>query len=133
MHERDKALGWVGKAEEDYELALLALHHKPPLTSGVCYHSQQCVEKYLKAFLSLQSTPFPHTHDLLALQDLCARADPLFALDELLLERINAYAVGIRYPGEEATVEEAHEAVEAMKAVRRFLRNKLGLSESANE
>ena len=130
MHERDRALAWVDKAEEDYELALMAIRHrKRPLTGGACYHGQQCVEKYPKAFLTHQSHPFPHTHDLLALKDLCASADPFFVLDEDLLERLNAYAVGIRYPGEEATVEEAREAVSAMKTVRRFVRGKLGLPE----
>ena len=102
---------------------------KRPLTGGACYHSQQCVEKYLKAFLTHQSHPFPHTHDLLALKDLCARADPFFVLDEDMLERLNAYAVGIRYPGEVATIEEAREAVAAMRTVRRFARSKLELTE----
>lgn len=129
MYGRDRVMAWVDKAEEDYELALMAMRHpKGPLTGGACYHGQQCVEKYLKAFLTYQSRPFPHTHDLLALKDLCGRADPFFVLDEDLLERLNAYAVGIRYPGEEATVEEAREAVTAMRTVRRFVRGKLELT-----
>jgi HEPN domain-containing protein len=41
---------WVAKAEEDYLAALdLARRRKRPLWSGVCFHAQQCAEKYLKA------------------------------------------------------------------------------------
>lgn len=62
-----------------------------------------------------------------ALKDLCVQSDSLFVLDEDLLERLNAYAIGLRYPGEEVTLEEARQAVAAMKTVRRFVRGKLGL------
>lgn len=49
MPELDKALAWVDKAEEDHELALMAIRRrKHPLPGGACYHSQQCVEKYLR-------------------------------------------------------------------------------------
>jgi HEPN domain-containing protein len=43
---------WVNKAEADYQSAV-ALHRrrKAPLPDIVCYHCQQCVEKYLKAYL----------------------------------------------------------------------------------
>jgi len=50
---------WVDKAEADYQSAV-ALHRrrKAPLPDIVCYHCQQCVEKYLKAYLIAQgSTP----------------------------------------------------------------------------
>ena len=50
---------WVDKAEADYKSAV-ALHRrrKEPLPDVVCYHCQQCVEKYLKAYLIAQgSTP----------------------------------------------------------------------------
>ena len=130
MPELNRALAWVDKAEEDYELALMAIRRrKRPLPGGACYHSQQCAEKYLKAFILYHSRLFPYTHDLLALKDLCAQIDPPFILDEDLLEQLNAYAIGIRYPGEEVTLEEAREAVVAMKTVRRFVRGKLGLQE----
>ena len=55
--------------------------------------------------------------------------DPAFDLITDLLLLLNPYAVEFRYPGEEATAEETREAVKAIKTVRRFVRNKLGLSE----
>ena len=41
---------WVDKAEADYQSAVaLGRRRKAPLPDIVCYHCQQCVEKYLKA------------------------------------------------------------------------------------
>lgn len=43
---------WVQKAEADYQGAVaLNRRRKVPLPDLVCYHCQQCGEKYLKAFL----------------------------------------------------------------------------------
>jgi len=121
-------LEWIRKAEEDYEVAMsLARKRKRPVPNSVCFHAQQCAEKYLKAFLIKQGIPFRKIHDLLELREECCRIDTSFVLLDEFLHRLNRYAVVFRYPGEEATVEEAKSAVEAMKAVREFIRRKLGL------
>jgi HEPN domain-containing protein len=40
---------WIRKAEEDYTAAtVLARRRKHPTPSVVCFHCQQCAEKYLK-------------------------------------------------------------------------------------
>jgi hypothetical protein len=44
-----------------------------------------------------------------------------------LLLLLNDYAVDIRYPSEFATKDEARAAVKAMRTVRAFMRQKLGL------
>lgn len=56
---------WVEKAEEDLTNAeyTLTLREKCPLGT-VCFHAQQCAEKYLKALLTLHAVPFPKTHHL---------------------------------------------------------------------
>ena len=49
---------WIIKAYEDYITAkyLISLPEDEIITSAVCFHSQQFVEKIFKAFLVLQST-----------------------------------------------------------------------------
>lgn len=43
---------WIRKAEQDFEYARMGIRRrKSPLYDGVCFHAQQCAEKYLKAFL----------------------------------------------------------------------------------
>jgi HEPN domain-containing protein len=42
---------WVQKAEGDFLVAQKMLRaRKQPVYDAVCFHSQQCAEKYLKAF-----------------------------------------------------------------------------------
>jgi HEPN domain-containing protein len=72
MSDPSDQLDWVEYAEEDWIMAKSALRRSKPLTTPSCFHSQQCVEKYLKAILVSQDIEFPKTHDLLILNTLCA-------------------------------------------------------------
>lgn len=69
MPEREDVLTvvreWVLKAENDLKNAAhtLLLGKECP-TDTVCFHAQQCAEKYVKALLVLDGIPFPKTHDL---------------------------------------------------------------------
>jgi len=119
---------WVAKAEQDYQAAVtLVRKRKQPVPDVVCFHCQQCAEKYPKAFLVRSKVFFPKIHDLLELKRLCVSVDPDFELIGDWLDHLNPYATEFRYPGEGATVNESREAVTIMKKVRRFVRAKLGL------
>jgi HEPN domain-containing protein len=113
---------WVERAEEDFLLARSALRRKTPLLYGATFHAQQCAEKYLKALLVLHHQSFPRTHDLVALHDLCTRAGLSVPVDPDQLGRLTAYAVQVRYPGEDPAPDEAREAFEIAQAVRRWAR-----------
>src|SRR3990167_10955370 len=56
---------WIVKAENDLKNAAntLKMGEDCP-TDTVCFHAQQCAEKYLKALLVWKGIPFPKTHDL---------------------------------------------------------------------
>ncbi|MBI4063847.1 MAG: HEPN domain-containing protein [Elusimicrobia bacterium] len=69
---------WLKKAEEDHQSALiLARGTKKAVYDVVCFLSQQCAEKYLKAFLAANGADFPKTHSLLELLKLGQRLDPV--------------------------------------------------------
>ena len=53
------------------------------------------------------------------------KAEGDFELVRDLLLLLNDYAVDIRYPGDEATKDEARAAVRAMRTVRAFVRQRL--------
>ena len=115
-------LAWAEKAEEDYKLILSSLRRKAPLAYGATFHAQQCAEKYLKALLvSIEKFP-PKTHDLVALYDLCEAGGIIVPVTTESLQKLSDYAVRIRYPGDDPTFEEAKEAVEIAKSVRKFAR-----------
>ena len=117
---------WISKAEEDYEAALdLIRRRRRPLPNSVCFHGQQCAEKYLKSYLIYRERTFPKIHNLLALLEMCLSLDEIFEELRDPLIQLNSYATEVRYPGRYATVEEAREAVQAMTQVRRFVRLRL--------
>ena len=119
---------WVVKAEEDFAV-VQTLSRKRRLTfhSAVCFHAQQCAEKYLKAVLTRDRVAFPRTHDLLDLLDLAKRRNAVLELLRAHLEYLEPYAVNLRYPGEFATRTEAQRSARMIASVRHTLRQLLGL------
>jgi len=59
--------------------------------------------------------------------ELCLPYDETFESQRDHLKDLTRYAVEFRYPGEMATKEDAQAAFRAVKAVRSFVRQKLGL------
>ena len=115
---------WVEMAEADLRNAehTLTLEHDCPFNT-ICFHAQQCAEKYLKALLIARSIDFPKTHDLrLLLQIVESEANLPLPIADLL--PLNRYSVEVRYPGswEPIMREEAEEAVALAKAIRSAVR-----------
>jgi HEPN domain-containing protein len=111
---------WVQKAENDLKTAAhtLKLGAVCP-TDTVCFHAQQCVEKYLKALLVVRGIEFSRIHHLSALVTLLpVRVRPDLTPEEQ--ERLTDYAVSTRYPGdyEPIPLTEARQAVRIARRVR---------------
>jgi HEPN domain-containing protein len=83
--------------------------------------------KHIKAILVLKGSPFPKTHDLTALSKMCEEIGILIGVDEDNLDILSGYAVATRYPGAEPPLDDAREALQTTKAIRRFVRSFLGL------
>ena len=102
---------WIAKAEGDFLTASreLAAVDRPNY-DAVCFHAQQCVEKYLKALLIARVVTPPKIHDLAELHRLLLPvcAEWQWSLDELRL--LSRSAVISRYPGETAEIAEAQAA-----------------------
>jgi HEPN domain-containing protein len=120
---------WVQKAEDDFIVAQRELRaRKSPVFDAVCFHSQQCAEKYLKAFLQDKGIAVPKTHQLLDLLKLCKESDPSFDLALIDINIIEPFAVNIRYPGIRANKEEAQIVFKAVQRLRQFIRQRLGVT-----
>ena len=85
------------------------------------FHAQQCIEKYLKAFLQKHNKPFLKIHDLLTLMESCLTFIPELELQKKLLAFLNQFSVAFRYPGESANREQAKKAIKAMKIIVQIL------------
>jgi HEPN domain-containing protein len=49
---------WIAKAEKDYLVAVRESKAEPLATEAICFHAQQCVEKYMKAILQENEVEF---------------------------------------------------------------------------
>ena len=122
------AAEWVAKAEADYQGAVaLGRRRKMPLPDLVCFHCQQCAEKYLKALLQEAGSAFPKTHVLVDLANLAIGHDPSLAVIQPSLLILEDYAVKFRYPGMNATVAQSRAALQALRVVRRRIKKRLGI------
>ncbi|MFO7975715.1 MAG: HEPN domain-containing protein [Candidatus Hydrogenedentota bacterium] len=118
---------WVKKAENDLKNAshTLKLGKECP-TDTVCFHGQQCVEKYLKALLVWRCIRFPKTHSIGELLRLVPRdGRPEISPEEQ--ERLTDYAAVARYPGlyDPISLMEARDTVKLARRIRRDIRNLL--------
>jgi len=115
---------WVQKAENDLKNAAhtLKLGQDCP-TDTVCFHAQQCIEKYIKALLVWHGIEFSRIHHISALIALLpAQFRPDLTSEEQ--ERLTDYAVSTRYPGdyEAIPLAEARQAVQISRRVRKQIR-----------
>jgi HEPN domain-containing protein len=120
---------WVRVAENDYKIATrLKPFEDEASFMDVCFHSQQAVEKYLKAALVANSLDAPRIHDLSTLLDLILPVHPLWEAWRKAFRQLNLYAVDVRYPDDEViTAEEAENALQIAKRSRDAARKELGL------
>ncbi len=120
---------WTEKAEHDFLAAEHAMElAREGLTDIVCFHCQQCAEKYLKALLLYRGVAFPKTHDLRLLLD-SVPTEVSLGLSREQVVPLNRYVIEGRYPGdwEPITVAEAHLALEMAQAVRQAVLKQLPL------
>jgi HEPN domain-containing protein len=119
---------WVAKAEGDLatarrEAGVIEFANY----DAVCFHSQQCSEKYLKAILVEHGVKVPRIHDLEMLVNEVMNVSP--GIDTVLksARMLSAMAVEVRYPGMSADEEDAGEALRSASAIREVSRGILGV------
>ena len=118
---------WAAKAEGDFLTAGRELRaRKAPNYDAVCFHAQQCAEKYWKAVLQDEGERIPKIHFLLELPGMILKFDGSYEFLKADLQVLEDYSVRFRYPGHLAEKDEAKAAYTAVETVRKFVRQKLG-------
>jgi HEPN domain-containing protein len=100
---------------------------KTPLHDGVCFHCQQCVEKYLKGLLEELAHPIPKIHDLDVILD---RVEPNYSSLKSIrrgMSFLTQFSVAMRYPGFDATRRQVKAALRWMERVRKDARRLLAI------
>src|SRR3989344_9145454 len=104
---------WIEKAENDLRNAehTFTLRENCPYDT-ICFHAQQCVEKYIKALLIHLAIDFPKIHDI---GELIRLVPPNYdiPISKVDQEKLTDYSIASRYPLdlEPVTDVEAHETV----------------------
>ncbi|HEY4743628.1 MAG TPA: HEPN domain-containing protein [Desulfuromonadaceae bacterium] len=114
---------WTAKADADLATAQReAAVDQSPNYDAVCFHAQQCAEKYLKAVIVEAGMRVPRLHDLEALVNLLSGQYP--GLERILryARILSAMAVEVRYPGMVADEDDAVESLKAVMAIREEVR-----------
>lgn len=121
---------WVAKAEADFATMERECQVEDnPNHDGICFHAQQCAEKYLKARLCEAGITFGKIHDLVALLEQTLDMEPDWETFREDLAYLSDFAVTFRYPGESADAESAHEAQRRCRRFRNAARKSLGLQD----
>lgn len=87
---------WLEKAEHDMAAAKLLIEANPMILDVACFHCQQAVEKYLKAYLIFNNIIIKKTHSIDVLISECGLIDTEFSTIDF--KNLDEFAVDIRYP-----------------------------------
>jgi HEPN domain-containing protein len=122
------ATEWVAKAEGDFAtFEREGRARKHPNYDAVCFHAQQCAEKYLKALLCEKNIAFGKVHDLVVLLDSIVKKEQKWELFREDLAYLSDFAVAFRYPGESADKETACDASRRCRSFRKAMKRRLGM------
>ncbi|MBO4318870.1 MAG: HEPN domain-containing protein [Treponema sp.] len=122
-----EVLEWERFAEMDYITANhLDKTLYPKQMEIICYHCQQCAEKYLKALLDYLGYEIEKTHDLGNLANTIS--EKVLVPQDVLIScaKLTQYGVKIRYPQEfEMTDNHVKAAINDMEKVRQWCRSQI--------
>jgi len=122
---------WLQKAMNDIKV----MHNERNMAEenlvpeAICFHAQQAVEKFLKAFLVNHKIEFGKTHNLEMLLNQCRNQDQDFS--GLSVGKLSEYAVEIRYPDEVfiPSIAEVDQSIEIAEKIKQFIFKKLDISD----
>ncbi len=120
-------LEWIELAEEDYAIARLIQREQLAMRNGMCFHAQQCAEKYLKAWLQENNIPIQRTHNLRELLNLILPSIPAWHSWKVDLSRLSKHAVETQCVGQSPTAEDVDQAMQTCQMVRNAVRSELKL------
>ena len=118
---------WLEKADHDLLAAKALIEYEPMILDNACFHCQQAVEKYLKAFLIYKEQETSKTHDVKFLIDQCNKLDTDFK--NIDVKDIEVFAVRARYPDDSIipTIEETKEYFQIATEIKKLVLTKIKL------
>lgn len=121
---------WISKAEEDFKtIEELSGKDRAAFATTICFHAQQCAEKYLKALLTKYNLEPPWTHNLETLLDILLSYIPSLDKFRTELTKLTPFGTEYRYPGRSASSKEAESCINIVNEIRVFFTEEIKLEE----
>lgn len=98
MNRKELVKEWFFIADKDLESAIFLKNMKPVPLEIICYHCQQCAEKYIKGFLAFKEEKIEKSHNLVLLNKKCREYNIDFKEIEEECLRLTDYGINVRYP-----------------------------------
>jgi len=120
---------WLFKTLHDIESSKLLFKENKELFDISIYHTQQCAEKSLKAFLAYKEQELDKTHSLIILVNLCIFLDTEFKKIQETAIFLNPYSTLFRYPEGNLmpTFEETDKAIKLSEKIYNFVVDKINV------
>ena len=123
----DLIKAWFKKGDKDLQTVKNEFASANCVFESICFHSQQAVEKYLKAYLIFLEISFRKTHEIGELITMCEAKDTEISTLKEEADILTDYAVEIRYPDDfyEPTLEESELAYKVTLKIREYIISKI--------
>ena len=126
----DLIQAWIKKAERDLISANHEMSFYDAINETICFHCQQSVEKYLKAYMIFLNIVPKKTHHI---GDIIEEIKTIDKEIEIFIDEadiLTDYAVSIRYPDEISipSTEDAQEAIELAKKIKNYILLKIDIN-----
>ena len=117
---------WLKKASSDLKASKKLSDDIETLDCSV-FHTHQCAEKTLKAFMVLAQKSIPKTHDLSFLLEHCIEINNEFMFLRKESKNLDSYGYASRYPNDTFYVDKqsAEEAIEMAEKILITVKNKV--------
>ncbi|WP_039767446.1 MULTISPECIES: HEPN domain-containing protein [unclassified Caldicellulosiruptor] len=121
MVDSKKFTDWIEMGKKDLRAAQILYEHEGD-NGLVCFHCQQAVEKYLKAFLLRKTGIIHEGHNLLKLCKKAMEFEP--SLKEFIkdVSFINMFYIEVRYPPDEPMYVSEEDTIECLEATKKILK-----------
>ena len=95
---KKQAKSWLNSAYDDLKV-IEKIYDDETLTNMIAFHSQQAIEKSLKAILEQYESKVPRIHNLIKLREMVEKYICL-EMDKTVLEQVNEVYTDTRYPSD---------------------------------
>lgn len=116
---------WHKRARDDLLAARAlanAVDYGDRFPAHVCFHCQQCIEKWLKSIIVAAGRKASRTHDVKALLDECIALQPTLSIFLGKVSWLTPFAAEVRYPHEDdVSAIDAKRAIELAEKVQNIV------------